>query len=246
MNADKNWWAQAAVPETAFLEIFAAGAGFGNCHETLPNLHSERGTCDSRFVEVLHWYDFICPNSYIGQHRNAILVERGCSVVQLPFQSHHDVPAEGLRVESRNGPMYTELVREAKASGLRLNWSTYFPNSRGALACAEWVRLHQPDAFPRFHKTLFDAHFLLGENVGSPEVIFRHATDLGIDLKALQTALADGSAGAALRESEARGRKAGVKVAPAWLIGEELITGLRPAEEFERLAAQGSGTYLTA
>ena len=142
--------------------------------------------------------------------------------------------------------MYSQLSHEAKESGLRLNWSVHLPNTRGALACAEWVRLHQPGAFLQFHKSLFDAHFVSGENIGDPAVIFRHATELGVDLAALQSSLADGSAGAALRDSEARARKSGVRGTPAWLIGEELITQLLPAAEFERLAGQGSGTNLTA
>jgi predicted DsbA family dithiol-disulfide isomerase len=197
-------------------------------------------------VEVLHWYDFLCPLSYIGQQRTAILVQRGFSVVELPFQGRSDIPAQGLRVESRNGPMYTQLVREAKDAGLQLKWSTHLPNTRGALACAEWVRLHQPDAFPQFYKRVFDAHFVLGENIGDPAVINRHATALGIDIAALHAALSDGSAGAALRESESLGRKSGVRSTPAWLIGKELVTGLQPVAEFERLAGQGSGTNLTA
>lgn len=210
------------------------------------HLHSARLTCDSRLVEVLHWYDFLCPYSYVGLQRTAILVERGLTVIQLPFQGRPDIPAQGLRVESRNGLMYTQLSREAKDAGLRLNWSSHLPNTRGALACAEWVRLHRPDAFPQFHKNLFEAHFVLGENVGDPAVIYRHATALGIDLAALQAALGDGSAGAALRESESLARKSGVRGTPAWLIGQELVTSLLPAADFERLAGQGSGTNLSA
>jgi 2-hydroxychromene-2-carboxylate isomerase len=195
---------------------------------------------------VLHWYDFLCPYSYIGQHRNAILIQRGLPVVYLPFQAYPDIPAEGLRIASRNGPLYIQLAREAKESGMHLSWSTYFPNTRGALAAAEWVRRHQPGAFAEFHKSLFEAHFVLGENVGDPAVIDRHAAELGIDIAAWHTALADGSAGAALRESEILGRKSGVKGTPAWLVAQELVTKLLPSAEFERLADQGTGTSLTA
>ena len=129
---------------------------------------------------------------------------------------------------------------------MALNWSEFLPNTRGALACAEWVRLHRPDSFPRFHKTLFEAHFVLRENISDPAVVGRLATGCGIDFGALRAALADGSAGAALRESESVARKSGVRKTPAWLIGQELITTLLPAEEFERLAHQGIGTNLTA
>lgn len=189
-------------------------------------------------MEALHWYDFLCPYSYIGQQRTAILLQRGISVVHLPLQGRRDIPAQGLRVESRNGLMYAQLVRDAKADGLQLKWSSHLPNTRGALACAEWVRRHCPDVFPQFHKSIFHAHFVLGENIGDPAVIDRHAAALGIDTAAWHTALADGSAGAALREAEALAQKSGVVRTPTWLIGEELIAGLQPVAEFERLAGQ--------
>jgi hypothetical protein len=35
---------------------------------------------------VLHWYDFLCPFCYIGQSRNALLVQHGFYLVELTFQ----------------------------------------------------------------------------------------------------------------------------------------------------------------
>lgn len=195
---------------------------------------------------MLHWYDFLCPYSYIGQQRTAILVQRGLTVVQLPFQSYPDIPAEGLRVGARSGPMYIELAREAKESGMGLNWSTHFPNTRGALAAAEWVRRHQPGAFARFQKRIFEAHFVLEENIGDPAVIDRHAAELGIDIERWHSALASGRAGADVRESEILARKSGVRRSPAWLVAQQLVTGLLSMAEFERLADQGMGMNLTA
>jgi len=136
--------------------------------------------------------------------------------------------------------MYAMLEREAEEAGLPLNWPARLPNTRRALAAAEWVRRHQPRAFPQFHKDLFDAHFVLGEDLEDPTVIDRHASESGIDLAALHAALADDSAVAAVTETEMIGRKYGVQGTPAWLLGERLIAGLRPAAEFERLAESES------
>jgi predicted DsbA family dithiol-disulfide isomerase len=136
--------------------------------------------------------------------------------------------------------MYAMLEREAKEAGLPLHWPPRLPNTRRALAAAEWSRRHQPRAFPQFHKDLFDAHFVLGEDLEDPAVIDRHASESGIDLAALHAALADDSAAAAVTEAEMIGRKYGVQGTPAWLLGERLIAGLRPAPEFERLAESES------
>lgn len=187
---------------------------------------------------VLHWYDFICPFCYIGQQRNAILIRHGLHVDELAFQAHPDIPPEGIPAGSRQGPMYAMLEREAKDAGLTLNWPPRLPNSRRALAAAEWVRQQQPDHFAQFQKDLFAAHFVLGEDLGNPAAINRHASDLGIDVKALHVGLADGSALTALQESESLGRQYDVRGTPAWFLAKQLISGLLPASDFERLAEE--------
>jgi predicted DsbA family dithiol-disulfide isomerase len=187
---------------------------------------------------VLHWYDFVCPFCYVGQHRNAILARHGLRVVELPFQAHPDIPPGGIPAGPRTGPMYAMLEREASEAGLPLRWPSRLPNSRSALAAAEWARRHQPGTFPRLHKELFDAHFVVGENLEDPAVIDRHATDSGVDLQRMHAALADGSAAQAVTEAETIGHRYGVQGTPAWLVAQRLIMGLQPAEDFERIAAR--------
>jgi predicted DsbA family dithiol-disulfide isomerase len=134
--------------------------------------------------------------------------------------------------------MYAMLEREAGAAGLPLHWPPWLPNTRRALAAAEWTRRYQPDAFPLFHRDLFRAHFALGEDLEDPAVVDRHATDAGADLAALHAALDDGSATAAVQEAESIGRRSGVRGTPAWLLAGRLITGLRPSAEFEHLSEE--------
>jgi predicted DsbA family dithiol-disulfide isomerase len=185
---------------------------------------------------VLHWYDFICPFCYVAQQRNAILRRHGLRVVEMPFRAHPEIPPEGIPAGSRQGPMYAMLEREAKDAGLTLNWPPRLPNSRRALAAAEWVRQQQPDLFAQFQEDLFAAHFVLSEDLGDPAIIDRYASGLGIDVKALHMSLADGSALTAIKEAESLGRQYGVHGTPAWFIAERLISGLLPASDFERIA----------
>lgn len=134
----------------------------------------------------------------------------------------------------------TRLVFQLPNPGLA-RWPTWrLPNSRQALAAAEWARRRQPRAFPQLHKELFAAHFVLGEDLEDPAVIDRHANRSGVDLASLHAALADGSAAVAVTEGEITGRKYGVQGTPAWLLNQQLITGLRPAAEFERLSEYAS------
>jgi len=185
---------------------------------------------------VLHWYDFICPFCYIAQNRNAILTGIGLDVVELPFSAHPEIPPGGIAVGPRSGPMYAMLEREARSVGLPLRWPHRLPNSRKALAAAEWVRRNQLHAFPDLRRGLFEAHFVLGEDLEDPAVIDRHAASSKVGLAELHAALADERPDRAVTEAEAAGRRLGVTGTPSWLLGGRLIVGLRPAAEFIGLA----------
>ena len=138
----------------------------------------------------LHWYDFVSPFCYIGQSRTAILVKAGLEVISLPFQAHPDIPAGGLLAGPRRGPRYSMLEQEAAAAGMALHWPARIPNSRKALAAAEWVRRNQLSAFAKVQQQLFEAHFALGEDIDDQAVIDRHVTNASVDLGALHSALA--------------------------------------------------------
>jgi predicted DsbA family dithiol-disulfide isomerase len=185
---------------------------------------------------VLHWYDFLCPFCYVGQSRNAILQRHGLEVIELPFQAHPEIPPAGIEAGPRKGPMYALLDREAREAGLQLNWPPHLPDTRTALAVAEWIRRHHLDVSKQLNKNLFAAHFANGEDLGDPAVIDCHASALGVDLDDLHAALTDGSAEAAVEQAEMIGRQFGVEGTPAWLISRQLIAGLISAAEFERLA----------
>jgi predicted DsbA family dithiol-disulfide isomerase len=199
-----------------------------------PSRHNEGDWHDAR--TVLHWYDFLCPFCYLGQHRTAILVQHGLRIIELPFQAHPDIPAGGIPMGPRTGHVYSMLQLEAKELNVPLHWPPRLPNTERALAAAEWVRRNEPDSFPGFHKDLFRAHFALGENLEDPIVIDRHAVEASVDLEALHAALADGTAETGLAEAKMIGIKYGVHGTPAWLIGQRLISGLLAPAEFERFA----------
>jgi hypothetical protein len=56
-----------------------------------------------------------------------------------------------------HGPMYANLELEARDAGMILHWPQRLPNTRLALAAAEWVRREHPDAITPLHKRLFEA-----------------------------------------------------------------------------------------
>jgi predicted DsbA family dithiol-disulfide isomerase len=185
---------------------------------------------------VIHWYDFLCPFCYVGQQRNTIFESHGFEVVDMPFQAHPDIPPGGRAVGQRNGPMYAYIEAEARAADLPLIWPDRLPNTRMALAAAEWTRRRAPHSFPALEKALFTAHFALGEDLGDRRVIDRHAAEAGIDIAAMHAGLENGGAYALVDRAEALGRSLGVRGTPAWFVAGRVVEGLYPREQFERLA----------
>jgi predicted DsbA family dithiol-disulfide isomerase len=185
---------------------------------------------------VLHWFDFLCPFCYIGQSRNDLLETHGLNIIHLPFRAHPDIPQGGIEIGSRSGPMYAMLHKEATAAGLPLHWPHRLPDTRTALAAAEWIREHNPGVSRQFNKELFAAHFVRGEDLGNPALVRRYAGGLHVDLDSLDAALVDGSGQAAVERSERMGRGYGVPGTPSWLVGGQLVVGLLSADEFERVA----------
>jgi predicted DsbA family dithiol-disulfide isomerase len=185
--------------------------------------------------QVLHWYDFLCPFCYVGQQRNTIFRSHGFEVVDIPFQAHPEIPLGGLVAGKRSGPMYVHIEEEARAARLPLVWPDRLPNTRMALATAEWTRRHAPQFFSTLEEALFAAHFALGEDLGDQDIIDGRAAEAGIDIAALHAALDDGSAYVLVDQSEALGRSLGVRGTPAWFASGRLISGLYPREQFEQL-----------
>ncbi|AOB31397.1 hypothetical protein AKI39_12925 [Bordetella sp. H567] len=196
---------------------------------------------------VYHWYDLLCPFCYVGQQRDTIFEKHGFDVVSLPFLAHPDIPAGGRAVGERSGPMYERIEEEDRAAGLPLTWPDRLPNTRMALAAAEWTRRHAPRSFPALEKALFGAHFALGEDLGDRRVVEKHAAEAGVDIAAMRAALDNGAGFALVDEAEALGRKLGVRGTPAWWVAGRLIPGLFPREYFEQVAqavsAGGPGAH---
>jgi predicted DsbA family dithiol-disulfide isomerase len=185
---------------------------------------------------VLHWYDFLCPFCYVGQQRNTIFESSNFGVIDIPFQAHPEIPLGGRAVGERSGLMVARIEEEARAAGLPLVWPDRLPNTRMALAAAEWTRRRVPRSFPALERALFAAHFVRGEDLGDRDVIDAHAGEAGIDITAMHAALDNGSAYALVDESETLARSIGVSGTPAWFVSGHLIPGLYPREQFTRLA----------
>ncbi len=160
------------------------------------------------------------------------------TVIELPFQAHAEIPPEGIYVGPRQGAMYQQIERNAAALGLPLNWPLRLPNSRIALAAAEWTRRHQPDAFSAVQARLFRAHFADGLNIGDAETVVTCAREFVTDIEGLRAALSGSEARTLVHEGQQLGEQFDVRGTPSWRIAGQMISGFVAASEFERLSAR--------
>ena len=184
----------------------------------------------------LHWYDLTCPFCYLGQVRTQLLKQRGLTVIELPFQAHPDIPTEGIHVGPRRGPMYLSIERTASSSGLALKWPPRLPNSRIALAAAEWVRRQRPESFSAVQARLFRAHFADGLDIGAIETVLACVAEVMGQVDRLRDALAGTELFDWIEQAESLGRRFGVAGTPSWRIAGRMINGFLPSDEFERVA----------
>jgi hypothetical protein len=89
---------------------------------------------------VLHWYDFMCPFCYVGQHRNAILIQHG-----LMWLSWHSRPTPTFRPEGlRRGLALGRCMRCWSAKPKKLDCR--FTGLHAFLTRGEpWPQLSGPD-----------------------------------------------------------------------------------------------------
>jgi predicted DsbA family dithiol-disulfide isomerase len=160
---------------------------------------------------VWYWYDFVCPFSYVGQHRPDILRRHGLEVIELPFQNHPGIPPGGIASAPLDDGTKERITEEAEEAGLEVRWPTRLPSSRMALAAAEWVRVNEPSAFVAFQGALFRAHFALGEDIESVAVIEAHASATGVYIPFLRNAISNGSAEAAVARARRSALSIGVR-----------------------------------
>jgi predicted DsbA family dithiol-disulfide isomerase len=151
----------------------------------------------------------------------------------MPFDLHPEIPREGRELGHARAARYRAHMQPVmEAEGLVYDPPSRVPNTHLALEASEWMRTNAGDDFDRFHRSVFEAYFAHGRDIGSSEVLL----DLAGSPDGLADALDRGDMARAVRESTERGLDVGVAGTPAWLIdGRLLVPGAQPREAFDRI-----------
>jgi predicted DsbA family dithiol-disulfide isomerase len=187
----------------------------------------------------------------VGLDRSRFLQDLGVTVVTLPLEIHPEIPVGGLSLADRWGShyrealaMYERIERECEAAGLPFNRPARVPNTRRALATAEWARLHAPDAARRVERAVFEAHFVDNRPLDDPEVIDELVEEAGADASEARRAVDAGELQEPLAAAHTAAARLGIRSTPTWLLdGQVLIPGAVPRDVFRSVVSrlQSSG-----
>jgi predicted DsbA family dithiol-disulfide isomerase len=97
------------------------------------------------------------------------------------------------------------------------------PNTRRALATAEWVRREFPETFPEVHRELFAAQFVTGDPLDDPEVLDSIVTAAGAPAAEVRRAVESGAADAHLVAARDAAQQWGVTSTPSWLVADAMV-----------------------
>ena len=190
----------------------------------------------------------------MGLDRSTLLREElGVTVLSLPLEIHPEIPVGGITLEERWAGRYGEAVAmyerieaQLRDVGMPFNRPARVPNTRRALATAEWVRANAADdAFVALERSLHEAHFVDNRPLDDPEVVDGLVSGAGADAAGARRAYEAGELDGALESAASLASSVGVTGTPAWLLARRaLIPGAVGRDVFRRVVSRltSSGT----
>jgi predicted DsbA family dithiol-disulfide isomerase len=193
--------------------------------------------------------DFVCPWSFIGQHRLDEALASVFGPVQVswhPFQLNPDMPDEGMALEEylrvkfgdpeNLQPALDQLTRLGASEGLDLRFDRIerVPSTRPAHGLMKLAETEGCQADLAEH--LYRAFFTEGEDLGRRDVLVEIARRVGLPRDATERQLDDQRVDRIVLAEETEARKAGVKGVPDFMINKRLFV----------VGAQSQATLLAA
>lgn len=158
-----------------------------------------------------------------------------------PFQLRPDVPEGGVPLSALLPPQYLQaaeahLEAATKAANLPLNRPPLVPNTHLAHEAAAFAAAHgQGDAF---HRATLRAYFAEARDIGSRDVLGAIGGSVGLDARALEQSLQEGTYREAVDRDLAEVHRSGVSAVPTFVFAPgTALSGAQPYEIFQRAMA---------
>lgn len=157
-----------------------------------------------------------------------------------PFFLDPTIPPEGRQRDPQTtaDTPKSHLELRGEAAGIEFRRGrTFTPNSHLALQAGEWAQEHGTlDQLHAYHRALFKAFFTDFEDLSDPEVLVRHAEEVGLDHEALRTALETKAYEEQVNQGIQHSYNIGVTGIPTFIINDQYaVVGAQDYEIFERV-----------
>jgi predicted DsbA family dithiol-disulfide isomerase len=199
-------------------------------------------------IEVV--FDFVCPWCYLGVKRLLFVLDRRPELdVELnwrPFLLNPDMPRGGMSradymirkfgAEDRARRLYSSIADLGAAEGIAFNFAAIrrTPSSVDAHRLLRMAPLAVGRR--RLVELIFAAHFVEGQDIGSPAVLAQLGARVGLDAHQVQGGLESGEGTEAIHAENLHAHRQGINGVPCFLIdGEHAIAGAQEGEVLERL-----------
>jgi 2-hydroxychromene-2-carboxylate isomerase len=170
------------------------------------------------------FFDYGSPYSYLANHQIAGVAERGSAdLVHRPMLLGGVFKATGNKspafepVEAKRAYGGVALKRAARACGAAFKGNPHFPiNTLQLMRTA--VAAQQEGAFETFHRVVYPAFWVDGQNLGEPEVVAKLLDAAGLDAARLLELASQDAAKAGLRANTEEAVERGVFGAPTFFL----------------------------
>jgi predicted DsbA family dithiol-disulfide isomerase len=130
--------------------------------------------------------------------------------------------------------MREHMARFAAAFGVTgMRQPDRTPNTRAALALAEWAR--ERGKLTPFREAVMAAHWREGKDIEDPAVLAECARAAGLDAAEARAALDDPTFTERVDRMAVEAARAGVTGIPTFIVGKGAVVGCQPYEELEGL-----------
>ncbi len=185
--------------------------------------------------------DFVCPWCYLAERSTIQRLEREYDVAVdwIGFELHPEIPKGGVPTEALfPRPMLERMLGPLEATagrmGLPLRPPERVPNTRAALAVAEFAREH--GGLDGFRHAAMDAFWAEGRDIEDRDVLGELAQECGIEPDAALAFAFSAEGEAAVHARRALASDRGVTAIPTVLLGRLPILGCQPYDVFVRAA----------
>jgi len=177
------------------------------------------------------FFDYGSPYSYLANSRLPALAERtGAELSYRPMLLGAVFKATGNQspavqpCEAKRAYGFVELRRWVAHLGVPFAGNPHFPINTLLLMRAA-VAAQRAGVFEPFHRVVYPAFWVDGENLGEPEVVGRVVEKAGIDARALLEAAGSADAKAELRATTEEAVARGAFGAPTFFVEDEMFFG---------------------